>query len=66
MRKEVWNDYSQRYFTTFWRDKSNKYINYTLAIFSFGIALIPTDIKDYNYNYIEFDHPPYSDLIKIL
>ena len=26
--------------------------------------MIPTDIKDYNYNYREFDHPPYSHLIE--
>ena len=59
--KEVWSDYSQRFFTTFWRDKANKYISYTLGIFSFGITLIPTGSKSYGYH--EFDHPAYRDAI---
>ena len=58
--KELWNDYSKKVFTSFWNDKTNKYINYAMAFFSFGITLIPTEYKE---NYDENDHPSYQDTI---
>ena len=58
--KDVWDDYSKKVFTSFWNDKANKYINYTMAVFSFGITLIPTEFKQ---NYDEYDHPSYQDAI---
>ena len=58
--KDVWDDYSKKVFTSFWNDKANKYINYTMAIFSFGITLITTEFKQ---TYNEYDHPSYQDAI---
>lgn len=70
--KEFWHSYNQKKLISkkfvmitakdisLLRDKANKYIDYTLAIFSFGITLIPTSSS----NYSEYDHPSYHDVIK--